>query len=168
MPFGYHGCYLRIDVSTGTAEHVPLADAVLRQFIGGSGLGVRLLLDEGAAHDRSARARGSPRFCLQPAGRQPSDDLGEVCSGEQEPADRSASTTRLPAAALRLRARAAAATPSSSSDARLSFRCSLSTRRACAWNLRPEYRGATCRETEAGVESSPRRRLSGRIDRAGG
>jgi len=28
---------------------VPLADAVLRQFIGGSGLGVRLLLDEGAA-----------------------------------------------------------------------------------------------------------------------
>jgi aldehyde:ferredoxin oxidoreductase len=51
MPFGYHGSYLRIDVSNGTAEHehVPLADAVLRQFIGGSGLGVKLLLDEGAA-----------------------------------------------------------------------------------------------------------------------
>ncbi len=49
MPFGYHGSYLRIDVSTGTAEHVPLPDAVLRQFIGGSGLGVKLLLDEGAA-----------------------------------------------------------------------------------------------------------------------
>ncbi len=49
VPFGYHGCYLRIDVSTGTAERVPLADAVLRQFIGGSGLGVRILLDEGAA-----------------------------------------------------------------------------------------------------------------------
>src|ERR1700710_1557011 len=49
MPFGYHGCYLRIDVSTGTGEFVPLDDAVLRQFIGGSGLGVRLLLDEGAA-----------------------------------------------------------------------------------------------------------------------
>ena len=48
MPFGYHGCYLRIDVSRGTLEHVPLADAVLRQFIGGSGLGVKLLLDEGA------------------------------------------------------------------------------------------------------------------------
>ena len=50
MPFGYHGCYLRIDVSLGTAEQVPLSDAVLRQFIGGSGLGVKLLLDEGAAH----------------------------------------------------------------------------------------------------------------------
>ena len=49
MPFGYHGSYLRIDVSSGAAEHVPLSDAVLRQFIGGSGLGVKLLLDEGAA-----------------------------------------------------------------------------------------------------------------------
>ncbi len=49
MPFGYHGTYLRIDVSSGTAKCVPLAEAVLRQFIGGSGLGVKLLLDEGAA-----------------------------------------------------------------------------------------------------------------------
>src|SRR6478609_9309226 len=49
MPFGYHGSYLRIDVSSGTAKYVPLAEAVLRQFIGGSGLGVKLLLDEGAA-----------------------------------------------------------------------------------------------------------------------
>jgi len=49
MPCGYHGCYLRIDVSLGTAERVPLADSVLREFIGGSGLGVKLLLDEGAA-----------------------------------------------------------------------------------------------------------------------
>src|SRR5579863_6585696 len=50
MPFGYHGCYLRIDVSSGTGEYVPLDDTVLRQFIGGSGLGVWLLLEEGAAH----------------------------------------------------------------------------------------------------------------------
>lgn len=49
MPFGYHGAYLRIDVSTGDAERVPLDEAVLRQYIGGSGLGVRILLDEGAA-----------------------------------------------------------------------------------------------------------------------
>ena len=49
MPFGYHGCYLRIDVSNGTAENIPVAEAILRQFIGGSGLGVKLLLDEGAA-----------------------------------------------------------------------------------------------------------------------
>jgi len=49
MPFGYHGSYLRIDVSNGTAENIPVAEAILRQFIGGSGLGVKLLLDEGAA-----------------------------------------------------------------------------------------------------------------------
>src|SRR5688572_24857941 len=59
--FGYHGAYLRIDVTRLRAdarrqgrpdgiERVPLADATLRQFLGGSGLGVRLLLDEGAAH----------------------------------------------------------------------------------------------------------------------
>src|SRR3954466_8789547 len=49
MPFGYYGSYLRIDASLGTFEQLPLSDAVLRYFIGGSGLGVKLLLDEGAA-----------------------------------------------------------------------------------------------------------------------
>ena len=61
MPPGYHGAYLRIDVSRlggGAAEggrpdgveRVPLDESTLRQFLGGSGLGVRLLLDEEAAH----------------------------------------------------------------------------------------------------------------------
>ena len=50
MPFGYHGAYLRIDVTDGRVERVPFDESTLRQFIGGSGLGVRLLLDEGAAH----------------------------------------------------------------------------------------------------------------------
>jgi aldehyde:ferredoxin oxidoreductase len=45
-PGGYHGCYLRVDVSTGTAQRVPLSDEVLRQFLGGSGLGTWLLLQE--------------------------------------------------------------------------------------------------------------------------
>jgi aldehyde:ferredoxin oxidoreductase len=48
-PFGYHGCYLRIDVTTGQADRVPLSDDVLRQCLGGSGLGARLLLDEHGA-----------------------------------------------------------------------------------------------------------------------
>lgn len=46
---GYHGRFLRIDVSTGRAEPVPLEPAVLRRFIGGSGLGTYLLLAERAA-----------------------------------------------------------------------------------------------------------------------
>jgi aldehyde:ferredoxin oxidoreductase len=45
-PFGYHGCYLRIDVSRGSADRVPLPEAVLRGFLGGSGLGAWLLLEE--------------------------------------------------------------------------------------------------------------------------
>jgi aldehyde:ferredoxin oxidoreductase len=49
MPFGYHGCYLRIDASRQTVERVPLAETVLRQCLGGSGLGARILLDEGGA-----------------------------------------------------------------------------------------------------------------------
>jgi aldehyde:ferredoxin oxidoreductase len=49
MPSGYHGASLRIDVASAKAEYVPLSDTVLRAFIGGSGLGVKLLLDEGAA-----------------------------------------------------------------------------------------------------------------------
>ncbi|HTA42930.1 MAG TPA: aldehyde ferredoxin oxidoreductase family protein [Bryobacteraceae bacterium] len=49
MLFGYHGRYLLIDVSTGHARYVPIDEAILRQFLGGSGLGVKLLLDHGAA-----------------------------------------------------------------------------------------------------------------------
>jgi aldehyde:ferredoxin oxidoreductase len=49
MPFGYHGCYLRIDLSRGRTDRVLLPENVLRQYIGGSGLGTRLLLDEGGA-----------------------------------------------------------------------------------------------------------------------
>src|SRR5690349_13822072 len=45
--FGYHGCYLRVDVSDGSVDRVPLSEAVLRQFLGGSGLGAWLLLEEG-------------------------------------------------------------------------------------------------------------------------
>jgi aldehyde:ferredoxin oxidoreductase len=46
-PFGYHGCYMRIDVSNGSVDRIPLAASTLRQFIGGSGLGAWLLLNEG-------------------------------------------------------------------------------------------------------------------------
>src|SRR6188768_2041383 len=49
MPFGYHGCVLRVDATCGRAERVPLDETVLRECLGGSGLGARLLLDEGWA-----------------------------------------------------------------------------------------------------------------------
>lgn len=46
---GYHGCYLRIDLTTGSSEQVPLDETTLRNYLGGSGLGVALLLREGTA-----------------------------------------------------------------------------------------------------------------------
>ena len=50
MLYGYHRAFLRVDATDGRIERVPLDEKVLRQFLGGSGLGVRLLLDEGAPH----------------------------------------------------------------------------------------------------------------------
>ena len=44
--FGYHGRYLRIDATTGTAVAVPLPEDVLRSFIGGVGLAAWLLHKE--------------------------------------------------------------------------------------------------------------------------
>ncbi|MBD15204.1 MAG: aldehyde:ferredoxin oxidoreductase [Planctomycetaceae bacterium] len=46
---GYHGKYLRVDLTTQQATQVALDEQTLRAFVGGSGLGVRLLLDEGTA-----------------------------------------------------------------------------------------------------------------------
>jgi aldehyde:ferredoxin oxidoreductase len=45
--FGYHGCYLRVDLSSGRSDRVPLSESVLRDFLGGVGLGAWLLLAEG-------------------------------------------------------------------------------------------------------------------------
>ena len=66
MAFGYHGRALRIDVSHGSVERVPLADAVLRQFIGGSGLGAKLLLDEGCADRDPLDPRSPLIFAFSP------------------------------------------------------------------------------------------------------
>src|SRR5262245_47139735 len=43
MMFGYHGRYLRIDLSRGTSAWVPLAEDVLRRFVGGVGLATYLM-----------------------------------------------------------------------------------------------------------------------------
>ena len=66
MPFGYHGSYLRIDVSCGSVERLPLTETVLRHFIGGSGLGVRLLLDERGARVDPLDPRAPLIFAFSP------------------------------------------------------------------------------------------------------
>src|SRR5438093_6615174 len=44
--FGYHGRYLRIDLSRGKGEFKPLPEDVLRRFIGGVGIGTYLMHKE--------------------------------------------------------------------------------------------------------------------------
>lgn len=46
MMRGYFNQYLRVDVTDGTSTCVPLSAELLRQFIGGAGLGTRILLQE--------------------------------------------------------------------------------------------------------------------------
>ncbi|MEX0642963.1 MAG: aldehyde ferredoxin oxidoreductase family protein [Pirellulales bacterium] len=46
---GYHGCYLRIDLTTGSSERVALDESRLRRSLGGSGLGVDILLEQRSA-----------------------------------------------------------------------------------------------------------------------
>jgi aldehyde:ferredoxin oxidoreductase len=67
VAFGYHGSYLRIDVSSGRAERVPLSDTVLREYLGGSGLGARLLLDEALRlHSGALRLRAGQGALADP------------------------------------------------------------------------------------------------------
>jgi aldehyde:ferredoxin oxidoreductase len=49
VPGGYHGRALRVDLATGTTSEIPLPEETLRAFLGGVGLGTRLLLSESRA-----------------------------------------------------------------------------------------------------------------------
>ena len=65
-PPGYHGCYLRIDVSTGVSQRVELTPTVLRNYLGGSGLGTYLLLREGSATVDPLSAAAAIAFVFSP------------------------------------------------------------------------------------------------------
>ena len=65
-PFGYHGAYLRIDVSDGHVNRVPIPETVLRQFLGGSGLGTWLLLEENAASAEPLAPEAAIAFVFSP------------------------------------------------------------------------------------------------------
>jgi aldehyde:ferredoxin oxidoreductase len=63
---GYHGSYLRVDLTTGSAERVALDESLLRRFLGGSGLGVVLLLKEGAAEVEPFSPEAALAFVFSP------------------------------------------------------------------------------------------------------
>jgi aldehyde:ferredoxin oxidoreductase len=64
--FGYHGRYLRIDLTEGAATWVPLAEDVLRRFLGGVGLGAWLLHREAPAGVEPLAPEAPLLFCFSP------------------------------------------------------------------------------------------------------
>src|SRR3989475_4507930 len=64
--FGYHGRYLRIDLTRGTAERVPLAEDMLRRFLGGVGLATWLMHREAPAGVDPLAPEAPLVFCLSP------------------------------------------------------------------------------------------------------
>jgi aldehyde:ferredoxin oxidoreductase len=63
---GYHGSYLRIDLTTGSSAPVALDERRLRASIGGSGLGVDILLSEGAARVEPLSPEAALAFVFSP------------------------------------------------------------------------------------------------------
>jgi len=63
---GYHGCYLRVDLTTGASQSVELREETLRNYLGGSGLGVAILLAEGSATVESLSPAATIAFVFSP------------------------------------------------------------------------------------------------------
>ena len=63
---GYHSSYLRIDLTSGASERIFLEESFLREHLGGSGLGVALLLKEGAATVDPLSPAASMTFVFSP------------------------------------------------------------------------------------------------------
>jgi aldehyde:ferredoxin oxidoreductase len=64
--FGYHGRYLRIDLSSGSSEWASLPEDVLRRFIGGVGLATYLLHREAPVGVYPLAPESPLVFCLSP------------------------------------------------------------------------------------------------------
>src|ERR671937_851720 len=64
--FAYHGRYLRVDLGSASARWVPLAEGVLRRFVGGAGLATYLLHREGPARVEPLAPEAPLVFALSP------------------------------------------------------------------------------------------------------
>jgi aldehyde:ferredoxin oxidoreductase len=63
---GYHGHSLRVDLTTGSSQRVAIEEATLRGSLGGSGLGVALLLNEGVAAAEPLSPAAALAFVFSP------------------------------------------------------------------------------------------------------
>ena len=152
MAFGYHGAVLRIDVSDGNARRIPIADTVLRQFIGGSGLGTHLLLDAGAALFDPLAPEAPLVFAFSPLVGSPLTTSAKFAVVSKSPlTDRindslagsgfAIAGKRCGADALMIVGRASALSVLVIDDGHVRLESAT------------EYAGATCQETEAGLRA---------------
>lgn len=63
---GYHGCYLRVDLTTRSSQRIVLEDSPLRTALGGSGLGIEILLRENAASVDALHPQAVLAFVFSP------------------------------------------------------------------------------------------------------
>lgn len=63
---GYHGAYLRIDLSTGASERVGIPRDVLARYVGGVGLGTWICMREGGAGHDPLSPPAPLILCLSP------------------------------------------------------------------------------------------------------
>ncbi len=62
--YGYHGCLLHINLTNESIERIPIKESMLRECVGGTGLGTRLLLSLTGTDHLGAKA--SPYDALAP------------------------------------------------------------------------------------------------------
>ena len=66
MTPGYFGGFLEVDLTTGRSAWRPLGDSLLRRYLGGVGLGAKLLLDRGSAREEPLSAESAVAFVFSP------------------------------------------------------------------------------------------------------
>src|SRR5579871_241769 len=152
MPYGYHGRYLRIDVSGGSGEYLPIGEDVLREYLGGSGLGVHLLLEEGAAQMEPLAPEAPIIFAFSPLVGSPLTTSAKFAVVSKSPLterinDSLASSgfavagKRCGCDAIVIVGRAAELSAIVIDDGHVHLESA------------EEFRGATCKETEAGLKA---------------
>jgi aldehyde:ferredoxin oxidoreductase len=152
MPFGYHGGYLRIDVSSGTGKFVLLEEIVLRQFLGGSGLGVRLLLDEGAAEIDPVAPEAALVFAFSPLVGSPLTTSAKFAVVSKSPLTGRINDS-LASSGFAIAGKGCGCDAIVIVGRAPEFSVLIIDDSGVRLEPAAEYRGATCRETEAGLRA---------------
>src|SRR6187401_1156428 len=152
MPFGYHGAFLRIDVSRPRVERVPLDDTTLRQFLGGSGLGVKLLLDAGAAHRDPLTPEAPLVFAFSPLVGSPLTTSAKFAVVSKSPLTQRINDS-LASSAFALAGKRAGGDAIMIVGRAPEFSVLIIDDSGVRLESAAEYRGATCGATEAGIKA---------------